>query len=275
MSTSGLATPPRAASRTPPPAPEHDRAPRIRFRMYISSRRPLDRHTGRAFLFSVGVHLLVLLLAVIFIRDVSPVRVLPPTMEALPEQRVEIVELFPLRIGTAVAVSPPEVPAADEIQERFPEAVTRPPVTPPVVRQPAIPAGGGASGGAAGPEGAGGVAPGAGAPGGAGGAGDALRPGYRDSRFYVMPSPYVPDLRTDHEKYMEHFSARIDAVNDSLGIATNRNRTTSDWTYTDKDGKKWGLSPDGVHLGDLTIPRALLPLPGPTGDNASREAARE
>jgi hypothetical protein len=90
-----------------------------------------------------------------------------------------------------------------------------------------------------------------------------------------MPSPYEMETRTDHEEYLERFQARIDAVNDSLGLAAARNRTTSDWTVTDDEGRRWGLSPDGLHLGDVTIPRALLPLPGATGDNASREAARE
>jgi len=110
----------------------------------------------------------------------------------------------------------------------------------------------------------------------AGEGGDALRPGYRDPRMYVLPNPYERlDNRTDHERYMERFSARIDAVNDSMGMAAARNSTTSDWTVTDGEGRRWGLSPEGLHLGGVTIPRAVLPLPGATGDNASQEAARE
>jgi hypothetical protein len=102
-----------------------------------------------------------------------------------------------------------------------------------------------------------------------------LRPGYRDPRLYVQPSPYTIDTRTDHERYEEHLQARIDAVNDSMGIATARNRTTADWTTTDSDGDRWGLSSEGLHLGGITIPRQVLPLPAPTGDNASRAAAAE
>ena len=27
-----------------------------------------------------------------------------------------------------------------------------------------------------------------------------------------------------------------------------------DWTYTDDDGKRWGVSPGRIHLGDITLP---------------------
>jgi hypothetical protein len=27
-----------------------------------------------------------------------------------------------------------------------------------------------------------------------------------------------------------------------------------DWTFTDGEGKRWGVSPAGIHLGDLTLP---------------------
>lgn len=85
-----------------------------------------------------------------------------------------------------------------------------------------------------------------------------------------------PELRkTDHERYVERLQSRIDAVNDSLGLESNRNRTTADWTVTGSDGDRWGLAPDGLHLGGVIIPRAVLPLPAATGDNQSMEAARE
>ena len=27
-----------------------------------------------------------------------------------------------------------------------------------------------------------------------------------------------------------------------------------DWTYTDEEGTRWGVSPGKIHLGDITIP---------------------
>jgi hypothetical protein len=100
--------------------------------------------------------------------------------------------------------------------------------------------------------------------------------GFRDSRLYVTPSPLPPpDTRTEHERYMDHLQARIDAVNDSMAVAANRERRTADWTVTDASGNRWGLSPDGLHLGGVTVPRAMLPMPAPTGDNRALEGERE
>jgi hypothetical protein len=47
------------------------------------------------------------------------------------------------------------------------------------------------------------------------------------------------------------------AVRDSLNAAQDRADDALDWTWTDADGKRWGISPGKIHLGDLT-----LPLPG-------------
>lgn len=102
--------------------------------------------------------------------------------------------------------------------------------------------------------------------------GESLRPGFSDGRLYVDPR----ELRVErepsrHEQYMAHLQARIDALNDSIyGGGPN-----TDWTHTDADGRRWGVSPEGVHLGGVTIPRWLLPIPGPTGTNQDIEAERE
>jgi hypothetical protein len=36
-----------------------------------------------------------------------------------------------------------------------------------------------------------------------------------------------------------------------------------DWTKTDADGGRWGISPEGLHLGDITIPIPVNFSPGP------------
>jgi hypothetical protein len=48
--------------------------------------------------------------------------------------------------------------------------------------------------------------------------------------------------------------AKLEVLNDSAALAAELARRATDWTYTDEDGKKWGVSPGKIHLGDLTIP---------------------
>jgi hypothetical protein len=116
-----------------------------------------------------------------------------------------------------------------------------------------------------------------GAAGGVGSAREALRPGYRDPRLYVDPRALGVrgEEKSAHEKYMEHLQARIDAVNDSMGAVAARERAAKDWTFRDKEGRRWGISDEGLHLGGLTVPKELVPVPRATGDNQSLEAARE
>lgn len=120
------------------------------------------------------------------------------------------------------------------------------------------------------------TAPGA-AQGGAGatGSGGRLRPGFRDPRLYVGPAVIPPDRAqpSNHQRYMESLTRRIEASNDSAGIAAREPDT--DWTVRDGNGDRWGLSEDGLHLGPLTIPKELVPRPGATGSNAKQEEARE
>lgn len=40
---------------------------------------------------------------------------------------------------------------------------------------------------------------------------------------------------------------------DSLRLDDDARRRAMDWTY-EKDGERWGISPEGLHLGDITIP---------------------
>lgn len=110
---------------------------------------------------------------------------------------------------------------------------------------------------------------------GAGSVREALRPGYRDPRLYVDPRQVPLPEKSDRQKYMDHLHARIDAVNDSLYGEAEAARRATDWTFKDKEGRRWGLSPDGLHLGGVTVPRELVPLPRATGDNQQLEGERE
>lgn len=253
MTRSGLAPSPRAvASRATPPlpsAPPHGRS------AGGGDRPSYERILAWSLLVSVFLHLL-FLLAPISEKRSRPVGAPTSAPQAEPSFGMQMIVAVP-------SENAPDLPA---IEEQAPAPVVR---TPPPLRAPQPrpePTGAGAERPTDAPTEA---EPGAGS------VREALQPGYRDPRLYA-PSNEFPELeKSEHERYLEHLQARIDAVNDSMGVAAQRNRRTSDWTVTDGSGKKWGLSPEGLHLGGITVPRALLPLPGPTGDNQSLEAERE
>ncbi len=211
---------------------------------------------------SILVHLVVLLLSPLFIQTIFPPG---GNVSIAPRQVTDFGMQAIIAIPSENAPDTPDTPARElaEVTPSTPTATTPAPDASDAPLQP----------GAGDPSPAAPAQPVDAAPGDGGN--DALRPGYSDPRMYVTPSPYIFDRRTDHERYMEGFRARIDAVNDSMGLAAARQRDATDWTTTDANGNRWGLSPEGLHLGGITIPRVLLPLPGATGDNASREAAAE
>jgi hypothetical protein len=45
----------------------------------------------------------------------------------------------------------------------------------------------------------------------------------------------------------------VAAINDSIAAADERESKASDWTSSDEEGGRWGISPDRVHLGGLTL----------------------
>ena len=64
------------------------------------------------------------------------------------------------------------------------------------------------------------------------------------------------------------FLARLEVLNDSAAAAAEAAAEATDWTYTDEEGRRWGISPGKLHLGDLT-----LPLPSFGTSSAQRERA--
>ena len=249
MTTSGLVTPPRPTpQRLTPPEPRVSARPRV----VMPARPSFGRVLRWSLLLSLLVHALFLLLSPIFIQMDRP-----PGGAAV--AAVEVPRATGLEMLIVIASeNAPDDPLPQEVPTEVP-SVFQPPDAP-------LPPG------AAAPTPAG--APPEAAPPGRSQR-DVLQPGYRDPRLYVAPN-ILPNIhKTDHERYMEHLQARIDAVNDSMGIAARRNAQTSDWTVTDGSGNRWGLSPEGLHLGGITIPPQLVPRPRATGDNASIEEGRE
>jgi hypothetical protein len=245
MTTSGVAAPPRSrASRGRRP----ELKPPIPARVEAKPRASFERVLGLSLGGSLLVHLLLLLLSPLVIR-----------VEVPPGGPAAAVAPAPQAFGLEMVIPIPSESAPEEptVVEHVEPIRPSPATALPRATQPGDP-------------------PPTALPGPVrGSTREALRPGYRDPRLYVSPAPLTIDERTEHERYMDHLQARIDAVNDSLAIASNRERRTSDWTVTDGSGNRWGLSPEGLHIGGVTVPRAFLPLPAATGDNQSLEAERE
>lgn len=99
-----------------------------------------------------------------------------------------------------------------------------------------------------------------------------LRPQDRDPRLWALPDELPPpDVATQARELLY---ARLRALNDSLVAEGEVARRSTDWTFTDKDGRRWGISPEGIHLGGITLPApSFAPPPGRRGeiDRRTRE----
>lgn len=81
------------------------------------------------------------------------------------------------------------------------------------------------------------------------------------------------------ERYLGHtradsaIRAILGTYLDSLRLTEEQLRRARDWTVGEGD-EKWGISPEGIHLGDITIPLPVGQLFSPTGPRR-RELERE
>ena len=84
-------------------------------------------------------------------------------------------------------------------------------------------------------------------------AAELLRPEAGDLRLWA---PVDPDLTalTEEQVYRLRLIAELEAMGDSAAAAEERARAAMDWTHTDSEGRKWGVSPGKLHLGDITVP---------------------
>ncbi|MDX1393751.1 MAG: hypothetical protein R3195_05150 [Gemmatimonadota bacterium] len=84
---------------------------------------------------------------------------------------------------------------------------------------------------------------------------DRLRTRFVDARIWFDPrDPFLFGER------LERFARADSAVRailrdwlDSLQLDAVERQRAMDWTF-EKDGERWGISPQGLHLGDITIP---------------------
>jgi hypothetical protein len=80
-----------------------------------------------------------------------------------------------------------------------------------------------------------------------------LRPYLQDERLWREVPPEFFELTLEQREELivaDRLSEWLDSVN--AGIAAEEALT--DWTVTDGDGRRWGVSPGRLHLGDITLP---------------------
>jgi len=84
-------------------------------------------------------------------------------------------------------------------------------------------------------------------------AAERIRPKADDLRLWAPVSPERTELSREEVMRLQ-LLARIEAANDSAAMAAEAAARATDWTYTDDEGRKWGVSPGKLHLGGLTLP---------------------
>ena len=99
-----------------------------------------------------------------------------------------------------------------------------------------------------------------------------LRPGPADPRLWSYLLPETGGL-SDAERANLLLEGMLESFNDSVAVAAALRGQMEDWTYTDDEGRRWGLSPGRLHLGEFSIP---LPIyfdvpPGLANDFGRRD----
>lgn len=115
---------------------------------------------------------------------------------------------------------------------------------------------------------------------GGGGPTAGLRPSFNDPRLWsretdVVEAPLIPLTRADSLQII--LNATAEAYLDSLRRFTpDAGRAPGDWTFT-RGGKKYGIDPKFIRLGEFSIPTALLallPMNNAQGNPTAMDRAR-
>lgn len=93
---------------------------------------------------------------------------------------------------------------------------------------------------------------------GTGGPTKGIRPNYTDPRVWAAPGDIVTAPKSAREKLDSVVASIIQPFNDSMAVAAGQ-RKPGDWTF-EKGGRKYGIDPQYIRLGKVSIPTALLAL---------------
>jgi len=74
-----------------------------------------------------------------------------------------------------------------------------------------------------------------------------------DPRIWGPIDPALTEL-TEEEWARIRVYSKLEALRDSTLSEQERLRRAMDWTYTDAEGNRWGVSPGRLHLGKVSIP---------------------
>ena len=101
-------------------------------------------------------------------------------------------------------------------------------------------------------------------------AAERLRPGQAEPDLWSPLPMEIVGLSEEQVAQLE-LDLAIAAITDSMAVLAAAGRRATDWTYTDAQGRRWGVSPGQLHLGGITIP---LPFgfSAPPSDAAMRRA---
>jgi len=80
-----------------------------------------------------------------------------------------------------------------------------------------------------------------------------LQPQPGDPRLWAPLDQDYMDL-SDEERAQLMLRGMLQDWNDSMAVAAALSDAARDWTYTDEEGRRWGLSPGRLHLGDFSVP---------------------
>jgi hypothetical protein len=94
---------------------------------------------------------------------------------------------------------------------------------------------------------------------GSGGATQGVRPSFSDPRVWaVPPAPVVMAPLTPKQRLDSAIVAMVQTLEDSLARLPQE-RAPGDWTYT-HNGKKYGIDGKLIHLGNFSLPTAILAM---------------
>lgn len=101
-------------------------------------------------------------------------------------------------------------------------------------------------------------------------AAERLRPREGDQRIWAPLASELAEL-TDEERAELRLQGKLDAWNDSVAAASARAAAARDWTVTDEDGDRWGVSPGMIHLGKFSLPLPFAFGRGGAGNRVETE----
>ncbi|HKJ93712.1 MAG TPA: hypothetical protein VJ957_11105 [Longimicrobiales bacterium] len=239
-----MSTSTTAAQHPEPEAPHGSPTPPVR--------RPVRRRIDPDRALGIGIVVSVLLHALLFVLFSRVFLVPTPALSPgrLPPQRTRLPGMQVLNITPTQ--NAPTVPQAAPQRQPIPkpEAQPRPQARPPQQAAPPRSA-----------EGRPPLSP-----------AERLRPTMGDARLWApVQVPAAGEEAPNIEDVKARIAARLQLLNDSALAAAEAAAKATDWTFTDKNGEKWGITPGKLHLGKITLPLPLA-LPPPTGDAGKREA---